>query len=67
MREQEEQRIENLVKHNIMPEIKALIPGVIGFLLRTIFPKMEVKLIEYIKALFERLLIARENDRATND
>lgn len=55
----EEKLIEIEVRKVIMPEIKALIPGIIGFLLRALFPKMEAKLIDKIKELFELLLLNR--------
>lgn len=60
MREIEESIIELQVKEIIMPEIKALVPGLVGFILRAIFPKMESKLIEKIKELFEALLEGRK-------
>lgn len=60
MKKIEESIIELQVKQVIMPEMKALIPGILGFLLRLIFPKMEEKLIEKIKDLFEALLKGRE-------
>jgi len=59
MLQQEEFIIEQDVKTNIMPEIKKVIPGILGFLLRLIFPKMEAKLIERIKILFDVLLNSR--------
>lgn len=60
MKRIEESIIELQVKEIIMPEMKALIPGLLGFLLKMIFPKMEAKLIEKIKELFEALLDNRK-------
>lgn len=66
IKEVETIRIKNTVKVNFMPEIKSMFPGLLGIILRHVFPKIEKKLIQDIIALFERLLIARENDRTTN-
>lgn len=56
MRAHEEKYIDHEVGQTVMPEIKKLIPGIIGFLLRTIFPKIEKKLIEEIKKIVQMIL-----------
>ncbi len=59
---EEEQFIEQEVKISVMPEIKALIPGFIGILLRWIFPRMEKKVADRIKEILKALLSSRENE-----
>lgn len=56
MREQEEQYIKHEVKTVVMPDIKAMIPGFIGFILRTFLPKIEKRLIEHIMRIAQMLL-----------
>ena len=45
MRAEEKEYIETEVKVTIMPEIKASIPTLVGWILRAVFPKLEVKLV----------------------
>ena len=62
MNAQEKQYIETEVQVTIMPEIKASIPTWIGWILRTIFPKMQAKLIERVKSIVELILLNRKNN-----
>ena len=62
MNAQEEQYIETEVQATIMPDIKAFLPTILGWVLRTIFPKMQAKLVERIKAIVEMILLNRKNN-----
>ena len=59
---EEEQFIEQEVKVSVMPEIKSLIPGFIGIILRLIFPRMEKRVADKIKIILKALLSSRENE-----
>ena len=48
------------VKLNLMPEIKKEIPGIIAFLLKSIFPKLEAKIIAGIERIITRILNKRD-------
>jgi len=48
--------IENEVKVNLMPEIKKAVPGVLGWVLKVVFPKLERKIIDFIIAIVENIL-----------
>jgi len=63
MRKAEEELIEAEVIKLIMPDIKAFIPTILGWILRTIFPKMQAKLIERVKAIVELILLNRKHEQ----
>ena len=69
MRAEEKQYIETEVKVTIMPEIKASIPTLVGWILRAVFPKLEVKLVILISRIVELILLNRKNEgkRTIND
>ena len=48
--------IENEVKVNLMPEIKKAVPGVLGWVLKVVFPKLERKIIDFIIGIIENIL-----------
>jgi len=48
--------IENEVKVNLMPEIKKSVPGVLGWVIKIIFPKLERKIIDFIIGIVENIL-----------
>jgi hypothetical protein len=48
--------IENEVKVNLMPEIKKAVPGVLSWVLRVVFPKLERKIIDFIIGIVENIL-----------
>jgi|688.fasta_scaffold59182_9 hypothetical protein len=48
--------IENEVKVNLMPEIKKAVPGVLGWVLKVVFPKLERKIIDFIIGIVENIL-----------
>jgi hypothetical protein len=48
--------IENEVKVNLMPEIKKAVPGVLGWVLKVVFPKLERKIIDFIIGIVESIL-----------
>jgi hypothetical protein len=48
--------IENEVKVNLMPEIKKAVPGVLGWVIKLIFPKLERKIIDFIIEIVESIL-----------
>ncbi len=48
--------IENEVKLNLMPEIKKAVPGVLGWVLKVVFPKLERKIIDFIIGIVENIL-----------
>lgn len=56
MKAHEEQYIKHEVKNAVMPDIKGMIPGLVGFILRTIFPKIEKKIIEHIIRMVEFII-----------
>ena len=62
MRKAEEELIEAEVIKLIMPDIKAFIPTILGWILRTIFPKLQAKIIERIKAIVEMILLNRKHE-----
>lgn len=47
--QQDNADIQDQVDNKIIPDIKKAIPGIIGFLLRTIFPKLNEKIVEAIR------------------
>lgn len=52
--------VETEVKHNLSPEIRRALPTVLGWILKSVFPKLEVKIIDFIVTLFDKLLEKRE-------
>lgn len=60
MKSEEIEFVETEVKQNLTPDIKAALPPILGWILKAIFPKLEVKIIDFIIALFEKLLEKRE-------
>jgi hypothetical protein len=48
--------IENEVKVNLMPEIKKAVPGVLSWVLRVVFPKLERKIIDFVIGMVEHFL-----------
>jgi hypothetical protein len=54
--------VEEKVSRDLMPEIRKALPSILGFLLRSIFPKLERRLIAIITELFTDLLNKR-NDK----
>jgi hypothetical protein len=53
--------VEQKVSEDLMPEIRKALPTILGFLLRSIFPKLERRLIDIITALFKDLLNKRDD------
>ena len=56
MKAEEIEFIENEVKVNLMPEIKKSVPGVLGWVLKVVFPKLERKIIDIIIGIVENIL-----------
>jgi hypothetical protein len=56
MKAEEIEYIENEVKVNLMPEIKKAVPGVLGWVLKVVFPKLERKIIDFIIEIVESIL-----------
>ena len=56
MKAEEIEYIENEVKVNLMPEIKKAVPGVLGWVLKVVFPKLERKIIDFIIGIVENIL-----------
>lgn len=56
MKKEEIEYIETEIKVNLMPEIKKSIPAVLGWILRSIFPKLERKIIDFIIQIVEHFL-----------
>lgn len=59
MRVEERNLIAYEVRKSIIPEIKKIIPGVLGWVLRTIFPRLERLIIENIIRIVELILLKR--------
>lgn len=60
MKAEEIEFVETEVKQNLSPEIRKAMPTVLGWILKAIFPKIEVKIINFIVALFDQLLEKRK-------
>lgn len=60
MKKEEIEFVETEVKQNLSPEIKQALPPILGWLLKVIFPKLEVKIIDFIVVLFDKLLEKRK-------
>ena len=56
MKAEEIEFIENEVKIHLMPEIKKAVPGVLSWVLRVVFPKLERKIIDFIIGIVEDIL-----------
>jgi hypothetical protein len=56
MKAEEIEYIEAEVKVNLMPEIKKSVPGVLGWVLKVVFPKLERKIIDFIIEIVENIL-----------
>jgi hypothetical protein len=56
MKAEEIEYIEAEVKVNLMPEIKKAVPGVLGWVLKVVFPKLERKIIDFIIGIVENIL-----------
>jgi hypothetical protein len=56
MKAEEIEYIEAEVKVNLMPEIKKAVPGVLGWVLKVVFPKLERKIIDFIIEIVENIL-----------
>ena len=53
--------VEQKVLTDLIPEIRKALPTILGFLLKSIFPKLERKLIDIITELFKDLLSKRDD------
>lgn len=60
MKAEQIEYIETEVKTNLIPEIKKAVPGVLGWVLRLIFPKLERKIIDFIIQIVEHFLSKRK-------
>ena len=56
MKAEEIEFIENEVKVNLTPEIKKAVPGVLGWVLKVVFPKLERKIIDFVIGMVEHFL-----------
>jgi hypothetical protein len=56
MKAEQIEYIENEVKVNLMPEIKKAVPGVLGWVLKVVFPKLERKIIDFIIGIVENII-----------
>ena len=59
MQDNEISFVKKQVKDDLIPEIKKLIPGVLGFILRKVFPKIEDKVVAFILRIAEALIVGR--------
>lgn len=50
------------VKTSIMPEIRASLPSFIGWILRAVFPRLEIRLVILIERIVELILLNRKHD-----
>ena len=60
MKAEEIEYIETEVKTNLIPEIKKAVPGVLGWVLKVVFPKLERKIIDFIIGIVENILIKKK-------
>lgn len=56
MRKEEIDYIESEVRNDLIPEIRKMIPTVLGWILRSIFPKLEQKIIDFVVRIVEQFL-----------
>lgn len=59
MKSEEIEFVETEVKQNLSPEIRKALPPILGWVLKSVFPKLEVKIINFIVTLFDKLLEKR--------
>jgi hypothetical protein len=48
-----------------MPEIKKAVPGVLGWVLKVVFPKLERKIIDIIIKIVENILIKKKREKSS--
>ena len=60
MREEEKIMVQNRVKTKLIPSIKRVIPGFLGWILKKIFPRLEQIIIIEILEILDLLLDIRE-------
>ncbi len=60
MRKEETFLVEHEVKNTVMPDIKSAIPGIMGWVLRAVFPKLEAKILDHIIRIIELILAGRK-------
>ena len=65
MKAEEIEFIENEVKVNLMPEIKKAVPGVLGWVLKVVFPKLERKIIDFIIGIVEIILSKKKWEKSS--
>lgn len=63
MKAEQIEYIETEVKTNLIPEIKKAVPGVLGWVIKLIFPKLERKIIDFIIEIVENFLSKKPKDR----
>jgi hypothetical protein len=56
MKAEEIEFIEEEVKVSLMPEIKKAVPGVLAWVLRVVFPKLERKIIDFVISMVDHFL-----------
>lgn len=56
MRKEEIEYIETEVRNDLIPEIRKMIPTVLGWILKSIFPKLEQKIIDFVVRIVEQFL-----------
>ena len=56
MRKEQIDYIESEVRNDLIPEIRKMIPTVLGWILRSIFPKLEQKIIDFVVRIVEQFL-----------
>lgn len=56
MKAEEIEYIETEVKVNLIPEVRKMMPTVIGWVLRSIFPKLERKIVDFVVYMVEHFL-----------
>ena len=63
MKAEEIEYIEAEVKVNLMPEIKKAVPGVLAWVLRVVFPKLERKIIDFVISMVEHFLSKKKGEK----
>lgn len=64
MKAESKRRIDEGVKFEIMPEIKAAMPGLLAWILKAVFPKLESRILDIIYDIVEKVL--KNEQRTTN-
>lgn len=59
--EKDEIIIQSRVSNEIIPEIKSQLPGVVGWLLKTIWPKLNDKVIYLVTSIVKQILERHQN------